>query len=194
MNLKDHPLIFAISGSILLMVIFYFAFHEPLQKDILKMNLETQKIVKDGIEILNFKSKHGDLNEYIKKLDERYQDTNIFLPEKIEQGEFINDLQQKALENQVKIVAIIPSKIQPFIEENSDDQKENSDLMKDIVMLPINLKIDCGYIQLLNFLKAIETNERIMQIKNFSIVSKGDGENLSCELNIIIFALEKNNE
>ena len=194
MNLKDHPLIFAISGSILLMVIFYFAFHEPLQKDILKMNLETQKIVKDGIEILNFKSKHGDLNEYIKKLDERYQDTNIFLPEKIEQGEFIKDLQQKALENQVKIIAIIPGKIQSFIEEKSDDQKENSDLMKDVLMLPINLKIDCGYIQLLNFLKAIETNERITQIKNFSIVSKGDGENLSCELNIIIFALEKNNE
>ena len=156
------------------------------------MNLETQKIVKDGIEILNFKSKHGDLNEYIKKLDERYQDTNIFLPEKIEQGEFIKDLQQKALENQVKIIAIIPGKIQSFVEEKSDDQKENSELMKDIVMLPINLKIDCGYIQLLNFLKAIETNERITQIKNFSIVSKGDGENLSCELNIIIFALEKN--
>ena len=192
MNLKDHPIIFSISGSALLMVIFYFAFHEPLQKDILKMNLETQKIVKDGIEILNFKSKHGDLNEYIKKLEERYQDTNIFLPEKIEQGEFINDLQQKALENQVKIIAIIPGKIQSFVEEKSDDQKENSELMKDIVMLPINLKIDCGYIQLLNFLKAIETNERITQIKNFSIVSKGDGENLSCELNIIIFALEKN--
>ena len=192
MNLKDHPIIFSISGSALLMVIFYFAFHEPLQKDILKMNLETQKIVKDGIEILNFKSKHGDLNEYIKKLEERYQDTNIFLPEKIEQGEFIKDLQQKALENQVKIIAIIPGKIQSFVEEKSDDQKENSELMKDIVMLPINLKIDCGYIQLLNFLKAIETNERITQIKNFSIVSKGDGENLSCELNIIIFALEKN--
>ena len=58
-------------------------------------------------------------------------------------------------------------------------------------MLPIDFVFECDYMSLINFLKAIEDSERMVNIKNLSITSKDDGEKLNCKLNIIIFALEK---
>ena len=138
----------------------------------------------------------------MENIEERYQSASISLPDRMEQGEFINFLQQTAEENQVKILSMIPSAIKPFDDkananfEDEDEAVENEDKIKinsdsELITLPISVKIECGYIPLINFLKAIEDSERMTQIKNLSVISKDDGEKLNCELNMIIFALEK---
>ena len=192
--------IFALFFCIIIIAMFWNFFHVPKQQEILKLELERKKLIQISDNILKYKNKYGNLDEYMQKIEERYQLASISLPERMQQGEFINFLHQTALENQVKILAMIPSSVQPVFdnlnenfesESEIDENKSNSNSA--LKMLPINVKIECSYISLINFLKAIEDSERMTQIKNLSIVSRENGEKLNCELNIIIFAFENQN-
>ena len=190
--------IFALFLCLIIIVMFWYFFHVPKQQEILKLELERKKLIQISDNILKYKNKYGNLDEYMQKIEERYQLASISLPERMQQGEFINFLHQTALENQVKILAMIPSSVQPVsdnpnenLESESEIDENKSNSNPALKMLPINVKIECSYISLINFLKAIEDSERMTQIKNLSIVSRENGEKLNCELNIIIFALEK---
>ena len=192
--------IFTLFFCIIIIAMFWYFFHVPKQQEILKLELERKKLIQISDNILKYKNKYGNLDEYMQKIEERYQLASISLPERMQQGEFINFLQQTALENQVKILAMIPSSVQPVFdnlnenfesESEIDENKSNSNSA--LKMLPINVKIECSYISLINFLKAIEDSERMTQIKNLSIISRENGEKLNCELNIIIFAFENQN-
>ena len=175
---------------------FLIFYHVPKRQNILRNEFEYQQFKKSQDNIFTYKNKYGNLDDYLEKLEERYQLANISLPNRMQQGEFIKFLQRTAGENQVKIVSLNPNQIQPLIEENKNniaDEVEVDDeieIMKNVTKLPINLQIECGYVDLINFLKAIEVSERMIDIKNLSIINKNDGEKLNCELNIIIFALE----
>ena len=189
--------IFTLVFCIIIIVMFWIFFHVPNQQKILKLELEHKKLIQISDNILKYKNKYGNLDEYIQKIEERYQFASISLPERMQQGEFINFLQQMALENQVKILAMIPNSVQPVsdnfnknLESESEIDEDKSNTNYALNMLPINVKLECSYISLINFLKAIEDSERLTQIKNLSIISKENGEKLNCELNIIIFALE----
>ena len=171
---------------------FWSFYHIPKQQEILKMELEYKKMLKIEDNILIYKSKYGDLDEYMQKVEERYELASKSLPDRMQQGEFIRLLQQIAVETQVNITALSPDSVKNVIKATEDDIKDkDTKLMENVTKLPISVKIECGYVQLINFLKAIEDSERLTQIKNLSIVSKDNGERLICELNIIIFALEK---
>ena len=179
---------------------FWYFFHIPKQQEILKLELERKKLIQISDNILKYKNKYGNLDEYMQKIEERYQLASISLPERMQQGEFINFLHQTALENQVKILAMIPSSVQPVFDNPNENLESESEIDENksnsnpaLKMLPINVKIECSYISLINFLKAIEDSERMTQIKNLSIVSRENGEKLNCELNIIIFAFENQN-
>ena len=172
---------------------FYFSIHNFYQQRILRSNLECKKLTQMSTNILNYKNKYGNLDEYIKKLEERHQLANISVPSEMQQGEFVNFLQQIALENKIKISSIAPSSIQP-VEEISgngvkDDEVENNPKNLSLNKLAINIKTESGYVQLINFLKAIETSERLVKIDTLSLIGKGDGDILICDLNITIFSL-----
>ncbi len=160
--------------------LFWNFFHLSIQQKIFNANLERQKLIQIKKNILNYKNKYGDLDEYLENLEERCLLTNISLPEQMNQGEFINFLQRTAIENQIKIISLIPNEIQSV---------EESELKK----LPIEIKIESNYIQLINFLKTIEESERLIQIKNVSIKGKDNGEKINCELKAEIFSLELKN-
>ena len=199
--------------SLFFCLIFGLAFwqfiHKDLQRKILQMDLERQKMTQISLNILNYKNKYGNLDEYMQKLEERFQKSNNILPEKIQQGEFVNFLQKTALEHQVKIISITPSAIKSIDDINdikSDaDTDHSGEVVEDLninsksqsktqqlTKLSINIKIECQYISMIHFLKAIEDSERLMIIENLSIISKDNGDWLISELNISIFALNEN--
>ena len=183
----------AVFFCFLFVTAFLILYHFPKQKAISQSKLKYQQFIKTQENISTYKNKYGNLDEYMEKLEERYQLANTSLPDRIQQGEFIKFLQRTASEHQVNIVALTPNKIQALIEEdknNIESDVEDNNLMKDVTKLPIDVKIECSYADLMNFLKAIEASERMIDIKNLSIISKDNGEKLNCELNIIIFALE----
>ena len=181
--------------------------HSFFQQRILYSELERQKLLQTNDKILNYKNKYGNLDEYMQTIEKRYQLANISLPEQMNQGEFVNFLQKVAQENQVKLISIVPSSIQT-IEDNGEiiskietedeinniqDSKEKSAKGKNNILkkLSIDIKIESGYIQLINFLKAIELSERLVSIDNLYIISKDDGNNLNCNINMSIFSLER---
>ena len=193
MRFKRESAIIAFIISVLIIAGVWNFFHVPFKNEILQVDLEKQLTVKKAINIINFKNKHGNLENYMAEIEERQLAAHKSLPENLEQGEFINFIQQKALENQAQIISITPGTVKSF---SDDSTRENSEIqlnlknetLQGLVMLPIRVKIECGYFKLLDFLKAIETSERTMQIKNVSIVSSKGGSRLTCELNILIFA------
>ena len=183
--------------SLFFCVLFVFLFrqfaHKYAQQKILQLDLERQKLSQISTNILNYKNKYGDLDEYMQRIEERFRLSNKTLPKKINQGEFVDFLQKKALENQIKIISLTPSSIQPVYEQSkSDSDSENAEANSkaNLIKLPINLKIEGDYFALIKFLESIESSERLMNIEEVSITSKGDGDWLACNLNIIIFALE----
>ena len=187
--------------SLFFCVLFVFLFwqfaHKYAQQKILQLNLERQKISQISTNILNYKNKYGDLDEYMQRIEERFRLSNKTLPKKINQGEFVDFLQKKALENQIKIISLTPSSIKPVYDDSKNDSdNENAEeiaknLRSNLIKLPINLKIEGDYFALIKFLESIESSERLMNIEEVSITSKGDGEWLICNLGIIIFALER---
>ena len=175
-------------------IVFWKFAHKYAQQRTLQLDLERQKLSQISTNILNYKSKYGNLDEYLQRLEERFQLSNKTLPEKMEQGEFVNFLQKTALENQIKIISLTPSTIQPVYDdskvdldnENAEESSKNHN--EDLIKLPIRIKIEGSYISLIKFLESMESKERLMNIEEFSITSKSDGDWLVCNLNINIFA------
>ena len=177
LNKKFLPLL--IFFCILILIGFHYLLNKFTQQKISNLNVERDDLIQNGKNIFDYKMKYGEIDNLIEVLEENYQLACISLPDKMNQGEFINFLQTTALENQIKIVSMIP---------NSIESIDESELNK----LPIEIKIECTYIQLINFLKTIEYSERLIQIENLSIIGNDkDDEKIFCNMNLNIFSQNK---
>lgn len=58
---------------------------------------------------MNFKNVHGDLAAYEKELSDREGRAERMLPRELGQGAFLQDLQHKALQSQVKLQKVAPA-------------------------------------------------------------------------------------
>ena len=197
MRFTGRTLAISLFFCVICVMLFWQFAHNYTQQKILLLNLERQKLSQIQLNIMTYKNKYGNLDEYMQRLEERFQLSNKTLPEKIDQGEFINFLQRAALDNQIKITSLSPSTIQPIYDSSKSDSKnetsEESGQNQNLIKLPINVKFEGNYISLINFLESIESSERLINIEEVAITSKDDGERLNCDLNIIIFALESKN-
>ena len=160
---------------------YWHFYHEPLERELLQMELSRQQISKQAVDIINFKNKNGDLDDVMVALDEQYEELERALPPKLFQGEFINYLQSTALTHQIQLKALTPGTVA---------RDENLSVMR----LPLRAQVECTYFKLLDFLKALEASERLIQIENFTVKSKGDGEILICELELILFSMAEGDD
>lgn len=156
---------------------YYFIVHQPLERELVQLDLERRRAAQQSIDILNFKNEHGDLSELLLELDEQRVDVERALPTQLSQGEFINYMQSTALANKIQLLEITPG-------------TPARDEALPIIRLPIKIRLECSYFKLLDFLKALEQSERLINIKNFTATSIGDGERLKCELEMIVFAAD----
>ena len=156
-------------------VLYLNLYHLPLQLDLLQSELKQQQAAKQTVDILNFKNRHGDLNEVMLELDEQRTDLERALPPQLYQGEFIGYLQSTAQANQIRLTALTP------------DAAELDEALP-IIRLPLRVRLECTYFGLLDFLKALEESERLINIEKFTARSSGDGEQLMCELKIVLFS------
>ena len=212
MRLKKFPVLFAVFFCVIFSALMWKFFHLNMKQSIFNINQEKQLIIRDGINLINYKNRHKDLDEYLNELEIRYQSTNKALPEQLNQGAFITFLQQTAITNKVKIISIKPGTVKINSDDSNDNNNDNTnnaaeevidnqnddmdtqiniEAIDNLSMLPIDFVFECDHMSLINFLKAVENSERMVNMKNLSITSKDDGEKLNCKLNIIIFALEK---
>ncbi|MBR2179475.1 MAG: type 4a pilus biogenesis protein PilO [Selenomonadaceae bacterium] len=196
MSFNKTTLAVSLFFCVILEVLFWQFAHKYAQQKILQLDLERQKLSQISTNILNYKNKYGNLDEYMQRLEERFQLSNKILPERMNQGEFVDFLQKMALENQIKIISLTPGSIQPVYDNSKTNlDSENTEKVADnqernLIKLPIGIKLESSYISLIKFLESMESSERLMHIEEVSITSEDDGEWLNCSLNITIFALK----
>ena len=157
---------------------YWFLHHQPLARERVQLELERQRATQRIIDVLNFKNEHGDLDEYMLDIEQQRLAVDTALPQQMFQGEFINYIQQTAREKQVRLISLMPGAI-----------KEDDSLP--LERLPLRIKIECDYFKLLDFLKALEESERLINLEKFSVTSIGTGEKLTCELNVVLFAINE---
>ncbi len=156
---------------------YFFLYHQPLERKILQLELDRRKAAQQSVDIINFKNRHGDLSKLMLDLNEQRNDLERALPPQLSQGEFINYMQSTALAHQIRLLEITPN-------------TPTRDEALPITRLPIRVHIECTYFELLDFLKALEQSERFIDIKNFKATSTSEGARLNCELELMIFAAE----
>ena len=173
-------------ACLLFIFVFWYISHISSQQRISQVNLERQKLFQISDNIQEYNSKYGNLDDYIFDLEELYQSSSDTLPDQMQQGQFINLMQQIALDNQVKVLSLELSDIQLLNKEANESSNEFA-----LNKLPIVVKVESSYNSLINFLKAIEDSERLVKVDNFSMTSKGTGDDLICNLELTIFSLEQ---
>lgn len=150
-------------------------YHEPLERELLQMELNRRQAAQQTVDIINFKNENGDLDDLMTELDEQYNELERALPTKLFQGEFINYLQSTAQANKIRLVSLTPGTVA-------------RDEILPVLKLPLRVQIECTYFKLLDFLKALEQSDRLIKTEKFKAKSKGDGELIVCELELILYS------
>ena len=162
-------------ATLVLCLIVLFGWHrfvyEPARREILSMELETQRLRETERELSELKRRHGDLKAFAELKASQLDEARIFLPTELEQDEFIEELYLAAESCGVSIVSI------------RADEEKFSEVQSQIV----SVTLEADYVSLLNFIRVIEDGERLTRLEKFS-AARNDGGTLDCEMSFKIFA------
>ena len=146
--------------------------YEPTQREILNMQLETQRLRAVEREISDLRARHKDLSAFSLQKELQLDDMRNFLPEALQEEKFIDELYRTADSLDVRIISIRAGEI------NSAEEIQSQ-------VVSVNLEAD--YISLVNFIREILDGERLASLEKIS-VEKSSAKNLSCALSFKIFA------
>ncbi len=157
---------------------FYYFIHIPATEEAAEMELERNRLEREIIDIENFSNKHRDIRTYSAEISKQQTTLDRALPDNLKESTVIMLLQQHALSHQIHVLSITPGQ-----------RKEDSGL----TILPLQLQLECDYFQLLDFLQAIQEDDRFLQISRLDVHSVDD--RISFEIEFLAYAMsEKTNE
>ena len=153
---------------------FYFFPHEQWKEEAEQAYAEQAKEEQEIVGIENFMNAHRDMEEFSRETAMHQEMVLKALPEDMEQGAFLEFLQRLAIGHQIELLGVFPGK--------SSQEKDG------VMVLPVQVKMNCSYFQLLDFLRELQEGERFLQVRNARIHS--DGRRLTCQLDLAIFAMK----
>lgn len=188
-----------------LVPIYFFALHLPLQRAAQAYAAKAEQARGDAAAVMNFKNVHRDMEAYEKELAEHDARSGKALPEKLVQGEFLHELQQKALKSQVQLHKVVPSELQPMQgqektaakvspEQNLRGADANHDAdAAGLQEMAVTVECEGSYFALLDFLRRLQQSERVLCLEESRIgppaADKGTGgELLQCHLRLTAYA------
>ena len=171
---KFLPVIIFLLG-IILSFGWYKFIYEPMQTEILNMELETRRLNEVKREILELKARHEDLAAFVETKELELDEMRNFLPSTLEQDKFIDELYHTAEFCGVRIVSIQAGEIISAEEFQSQ---------------VVNVSLETDYISLLNFIREILDGGRLTALEKFSAENE-EGKIISCELSFKIFAVQR---
>jgi len=164
------PIILAL--TIILSFGWYQFLYEPIQREILNMELETRHLREIEREISDLKARHKDLSAFLEEKDLQLDEMRNFLPKTLEQEKFIDELYRSAELLDVKIISI---------------RAGTMDSSEEIQSQVVSVNLAANYISLVNFIREVIDGGRLTSLESISI-EKSSGKSLSCNLNFKIFA------
>lgn len=91
------------------LLLYLFFVHLPLQEACASYEGRRAELRGRLAAVMNFKNVHGDMAAYAKELSDREVRAQRVLPMSLGQGVFLQELQQKALQSQVKLQKVVPA-------------------------------------------------------------------------------------
>ena len=158
-----------IGAIIILLLVFTY---EPMQREILSMELETRRLNEIVREISDLRARHGDLATFVLEKEMQLDEARIFLPATLSQDKFIDELYKAAELCGARIISI-----------RTDELTLTEEFQAQVVS--VNLEAD--YISLMNFIREILDGERLTTLDEISIEHLS-GKILSCDVDFKIFA------
>lgn len=144
---------------------------EPARREVLNMQLETRRLREVEREILELKTRHGDLTAAVAQKERELEAAREFLPGELDAGKFIDALYQSAQSQRAEIISVQAGEV--------GGEKLQSQT--------VTVKLEADYVSLLNFLREISDGKRLATLETVSVDGAG-GKILSCELTFRIFA------
>ncbi len=173
-NLEGREWLGAAACLSMLLVLACYQFVElPLQSARQDAQAESAKVRAEVVAVENYQNAHLDFSAFEKDLLEQQVRADQALPDQLEQGRFLTEVQQQAIRHQVLLQSVTPGKVQ-----SQDGVK----------VLPVQLRFHCSYFALLAFLREIQNSDRYISVQQTAIQVK-EGL-LDCEMLLHIFAME----
>ena len=147
-------------------------FYAPTQREILNIELETRRLREIKREILELKTRHGNLSAFVAAKELELDAARNFLPTTTSQDKFIDELYRAAEACNAQIISVQAGEIISTEEFQSQ-------------LVTVNLEAD--YVSLLNFIRETLDGERLASLENF-YAGSSKGKILSCEVTFKIFA------
>ena len=127
--------------------------------------------------VMNFKNVHGDMAAYAKELSDREVRAQRVLPMSLGQGVFLQDLQQKALQSQVKLQKVVPAETRT---------------VDGVQQMPVSISCSGSYFAVLDFLRRMQQSERLLSIHETRIEQRTEAQSevgaLQCQLVVTAYA------
>ena len=164
-----------LASGALLLLIFYFFVHLPLQELCEEKSSQATKLHEEAVAVQNFQNAHLDEQGYRKELAERLERAEKALPPHLGQGEFLGRIQQAALGTGLRL------------EQASPQERQQ---VEECAALPVQLKVAGDYFQLLDFLQRLRGDERFYQLRQMKVKSAGAGGKLEADILLVMFAEE----
>ncbi len=154
--------------------VVYFCFVHCAWKNEISELKENQLAEMQEISMIeNYMNVHPNYDEDKKKAEKLNESVQTMLPDELEQGNVLLGLQSMALENRVELSGITPGK------------KEKNGEME---QLPIEVKFQCGYFSLLDYLKSLQESKRYLQIQGMNV--KSNQERLDCQMKVFVYSMK----
>ena len=165
-----------VAAGALLLCIFYFFVHAPLQEKCRENEEAALQLREEKVAVQNFQNAHLDQVAYKEELAERLARADKALPAHLSQGEFLNRLQADAFGAGLKLEEALP--------------RERQAVEEHCVALPVQLKVAGDYFELLDFLQRLRKEERFYQLKQIKVDAKEGAGRLEAEMLLVMFAEE----
>ena len=165
---------FLLPLTIILCAVIFFVLQnfvwEFARRDIVNMELETRRLREIEREILELKTRHGNLRTFAAEKDRELDAAREFLPAEPSQEKFIDSLYRAANLQRAQIISVRAGEI-------SDGELSSQ---------TVTVVLETDYVSLTNFIREILDGKRLTTLEKFSVSGNG-GKILSCELTFKIF-------
>ena len=159
------------------MLLYLFFVHLPLQEACASYEGRRAELRGRLAAVMNFKNVHGDMAAYAKELSDREVRAQRVLPMSLGQGVFLQELQQKALQSQVKLQKVVPAETRT---------------VDGVQQMPVSISCSGSYFAVLDFLRRMQQSERLLSIHETRIEQRTEAQSevgaLQCQLVVTAYA------
>ena len=159
------------------LLLYLFFVHLPLQEACVSYEGRRAELRGRLAAVMNFKNVHGDMAAYAKELSDREVRAQRVLPMSLGKGVFLQELQQKALQSQVKLQKVVPAETRT---------------VDGVQQMPVSISCSGSYFAVLDFLRRMQQSERLLSIHETRIEQRTEAQSevgaLQCQLVVTAYA------